>query len=314
MADATEATRVRTATVLVAVAVVLAGCSALLGSDRPEPTPEATATPTPTPRPIGLSASGVSDPYQLRTAHLEVLDGQSYTHEYTMTVSWGGAERGRVDTAIRVSADRSRLLLQREVMGEVPTWLMPVGSVERYDAGTTAYVRDPATDETSVEQSPPGASTSDSYVLGIDAVYRWLGDVDTAVTGTETVDGRTLYVVDGTADLVESARSVVRNVSVRALVAPSGLVVEFRAELDLRRKDPVADGRSRVHVVHEISHSAVGETTVPRPDWAAGGEPGTPGGEQTGGGSVDDGTGFGQPPVVPEPVGPTALRGPVGGR
>lgn len=302
------------AAVLLAVLAVLAGCAALPGGDdaTPGPTPGATATPTPTPRPIGLSASGVTDPYQLRAAHVRVLADQSYTFDYGLSVSWGGATRGRVSVTARVTADRSRALIRREVVGDVPTWLMPVGSTLRYDAGTTAYVRNPETNETTAEESPPGAAISDTYALDVDSVYLLLSNVDTAVTGTENVDGRTLFVVEGTADAMEASGGVARNVSVRAVVASSGLVVEFRAAYQLRREDPVGGGRSRVHVVHQISYGAVGETTVERPAWVPA-DAATPGADDSGGGTKDDGTAIGVgPPVVPTAPGPRDLGGPLG--
>lgn len=299
----------RVAPAVLALLVVLAGCPAFDVDRDPGPaTPTAAPGPaTATPRPIGLTASGVTDPFQLREAHTRVLDGQSYTYDYRLTVSWGGTARGRVDVVAGVTADRSRSYLEREVVGDVPAWLMPVGSTRQYDAGTTTYVRNPETGETTVEQSSPGATIPGRYTLDSDAIYLLLSEVDTAVTGTEIVDGRTLYVVEGTADATESSGGAARNVSVRAAVASSGLVVEFRLEADVRREDPVAGGRSRVHVVHEIAYRAVGETTVERPAWAGEAGTATSGNRTRGGGHVDDGLpgpGIGQPPIVPSAPGP----------
>lgn len=328
----------RAAVVVLAVAVVLAGCPAFGddGDSTPEPTPGATASPTQTPQSIGLSASGVTDPYQLREAHIRVLADRSYTYNYTLSVSWAGRTRGRVDVTARVGADRSESLLEREVLGDVPAWLVPVGSTVRYDAGTTAYVRTPETGAVGVEQSPSGAAIADSYAPDSGFVYLLLSDVDTAVTGTENVDGRTLFVVSGTAPSVRSPRGRAQNVSVRAVVAPSGLVVEFRAAYDLRPADPVGDGRSQVRVVHEIAYSAVGETAVPRPDWVVaattpteatvGGGPDAEGNgtsdspvQDDAGGNGDSaasspaGAGYGRPPAVPTTPGPTRLDPPIEG-
>lgn len=301
----------RVAPAVLALLVVLAGCSAFDVAPDPAPaTPTASPTPGPgttTARPIGLSAAGVTDPWQLREAHARALEDRSYTYEYELTVGWGGTTRGRAEVTYRVTADRSRLLLERRVSGDV-AGLMPSSDVRRYDAGTTSVVRYLETGATEVRQSSPGASLSERYVPDRDFVYQLLSSVDTEVVGTESRGDRTLFVVAGTAATTSVARGRVRNVSVRAVVAPSGLVTAFRTAYDLDREADGADARRTLRVEHRIRYRAVGETTVERPSWATAAVGTATRGNRTGGGHVDDvpaGQGTGRPAGVPPPVDPS---------
>lgn len=305
----------RAAVAGVALLVVLAGCPGL-GLDRdPGPTTPtaatATGTPTAAARPIGLSAAGVTDPWQLREAHARALEGRSYTYEYEMTVGWGGVARGRLEVTYRVSADRSRSLLERQVAGEVPDDMAPSSDLRRYDAGNTSFLRRPGSGEVEVRRSPPGATLSDTYAPDRDFVYLLFSSVDTAVAGTVTRGDRTMYVVAGRAAEASVPRGRARNVSVRAVVSPSGLVVDFRAVYVLHREVRRPGVRNRVRVVHRVAYRGVGETAVERPAWAAAATGTDTPDDDPGGGPVDEsaGPGVGQPPVAPSAPGPTSVAG-----
>lgn len=244
---------------VVGLVVVLAGCGALGGSGGPdgpfdtETDEERTLTPVavpevtaePAPLPPGVTTAGVTDADALLDAHRAVLRNQSYTLTVRLSVDGVVSERlARVESPTRY--------YQREVLAGSES------NVSRFASDRTVYTRSVAPNATRYARfdtvRPPGSQTVRES--------RLLLSVPTATVFETTVDGRPAFVVRGSYP-VHPAASALRNVTLRAVVRPDGLVRSLNASYTR------VDGADRTAVSRSFRYTDLGETTVDRPDWVA---------------------------------------------
>ncbi|WP_436911903.1 DUF7537 family lipoprotein [Halosimplex marinum] len=262
---------------LVALLVVLAGCSALTpGTDRPTVTPA--PVPTDSPLPPGVEPSGVTDPAALANAHAAALGNRSYTLVTNRTVrAANGSLRSALTVRLALSAAPARNYHARVsvegpdaplVIGEPPTRA-------EYWANDEVYLRRQAIDNRT-EYSR--YDDTDAYVgtwsFWLGTVALDLGpetDLRSTLEGFETrvadrlpgservqLVGTTVrsegFVGDSTADDIENA-------TLHAFVGESGFVSSYHVVYDA-----TVDGE-RVRVRRSVRFERVGATTVDRPTW-----------------------------------------------
>ncbi|WP_135363796.1 DUF7537 family lipoprotein [Halosimplex halophilum] len=262
---------------LVAVLVVLAGCSALApGTDRPTVTPA--PVPTDSPLPPGVEPGGVTDPAALATAHGAALGNRSYTLVTNRTVrAANGSLRSALTVRLALSAAPARDYHARVsvegpgaplVIGEPPTRA-------EYWANDEVYLRRQTIDNRT-EYSR--YDDTDAYV---GTWSFWLGtvalDLGPETDLRSTLEGFETRVADrspesGRVHLVgttvrsegfvgDSAVDDVENATLHAFVAESGFVASYHVVYDA-----TVDGE-RVRVRRSVRFERVGATTVDRPTW-----------------------------------------------
>ena len=240
--------------VAVAVVVVLAGCGALggtgagaderAGSDAtptltPVPVPEVTETPVTLPP--GLTGDRVTDTTALVDAHFAALAGRSYTLRIRVTVDDARSERlFRVETPTRyVRADR-----------------LDGGSGDRthFADGATLYTRNEFDGQRYYgrfdDVDPPSTRT-----VRLSRAYLRVDRVRVAET---RVDGDPAYELTGSYDTHPAIESF-RNVSLRAVIEPSGLIRTLN--ISYYRVNGGAN------VTRSFAYSDLDSTTVERPAW-----------------------------------------------
>lgn len=110
----------RVPTLLVAVVVVLAGCSGFVSTGTDTPTaspassPTATGTPTPTPGADellapGINQTGIENVTALFAAHQRELTARGFVTESTLTTTYEGTSTDRVAWTVTVAPDGERL-------------------------------------------------------------------------------------------------------------------------------------------------------------------------------------------------------------
>lgn len=239
-------------TLAVVVVVVLAGCGSMAADPDPEPTrtlspapvPE-TATPAASPLPPGLSGGGIADVDALVRAHVDALDGRSFTLRVR--------ERHDDLTGFRVlrveSADRYYFH---------DATVSVAGNRTAFVDGEHRYSR--STREGLQYDLGPAVNRS--------AAYGWL--VALPVRTPLSVGNASVYetrVGDERRYEVRIDRAVhprfesFRNYSVRATVHPDGFV--SRLTVSYVR----VGGNGRTNVTRRVRYSNVGTTTVDRPTW-----------------------------------------------
>ncbi|WP_123535608.1 DUF7537 family lipoprotein [Halosimplex salinum] len=233
--------------------VVLAGCGSVLDGDTdlnrdtstetltPAPVPQMTETPVPLPP--GVTDSGVRDTDALLDAHQSLLETQSYTLRVRLRV-----DETRYTRFIRVETPTR--YYSHDVLGGND------GNVTQFASGPFIYVRTAYAGITRYDRldntRPP-----ESRTVRLSRQFLQVGD---AVVSETTVDGRLAFVIRGNySTLPEMER--IRNVSIRAVVEPTGLVRSMNASY-------VRTGRTGpATVTRSFAYDDVGETTVERPDW-----------------------------------------------
>lgn len=261
-----------------ALVVLLAGCSGIPapgsggpgapGGAAPTLTPVAvpsTDTPPPEERTLlpGLSAAGVRDPGRLADAHYTALEGRSYTRVGNMTVlSANGTTLTRWDRRLRVAAGWERYRYRR-VARTAPSYPVSAYRPELaawYD-GKSVYFR--GVDGEDVDYArQSGNSLGD--MTRHDRLLALYANFETRVR--RAGDGYRLVGTDleNPAALdVPALLSDPRNVTFLAVLGPDGRVERYRLAYDA-----TLDGRP-VRVVRTARFSAVGDTDVPEPGWAA---------------------------------------------
>jgi hypothetical protein len=240
--------------VAVAAVVVLAGCGALAGavSDdpgrseatstlTPVPVPEVTATPVPLPP--GVNESGVRDADALLDAHQSALQGRSYTLRVRLRVNEDLYTRlVRVETPTRY--------YQHDVIGGTR------GNVTQFASGPSVYTRSAFLGVVRYDRLN-NAYPPESRTVRLSRLLLQVGD---AVVFETTVDGRPAFVVRGTYP-VHPETERLRNVSIRAVVEPSGLIRSLTVSY-VR-----AGSRGPANVTRSFSYRDVDSTTVERPAW-----------------------------------------------
>jgi len=270
---------------LVAVLVVLAGCSspAAPSAGTSPPTETATAAPVPTDAPAtflapGVTPRGVVDPVALARAHGERLRAGNVTvrveesRRYANgTVRWRRTATQRVDAVDRPirshyvgafeGSTRGSGLLSGFVRFPDAT------RVERYTVGDGAYhrYRFPSGDTWYVGAASPDPRLVDPGLVPL----FWA--VETRVAGREVRDGTTRYRLEGSevADRTTFERAfvggrvaTVRDVSLDATVDGRGVVRRYRLTYTVVRADGVV-----VRGRESVRFTDLGTTAVARPVW-----------------------------------------------
>lgn len=273
------------ATVVLALSVVLAGCSgfpAVGGSGSPTPT----VTPVPVEQlsallPPGVSEDGVELSGRLGEAHDRAIDGRSYVMTSNRTVRYANGTLSST-IATRVALDEDRQFLARVATAgpDAPVLLGRPPATAVYWSDGTTYLRRLTRDgrTTHAEFEPP-----ESWIGGW---WYWVSTVPfggrdsrpetfyaalfsavpTRLAGRTSVEGTTVFRLE--ADGVQPVDdgfpgdvSSVRNVTLVAHVDGDGLV----RTLDLRYAGTLDGEPVRVHRTVRYRH--VGSTTVDRPAW-----------------------------------------------
>ncbi|PSP63661.1 hypothetical protein BRC79_11080 [Halobacteriales archaeon QH_8_67_27] len=259
---------VRTLAVVAALAVAMAGCSAVVPTDNggrpsttatPAPVPGDTATATPDPSlPPGVYANGSVSPGALGLAHDEELRGQSFTWrvEYERRNRDDGAVVDSVSKRMRVGPDGSYLLRTERSTGERQTV---------YAGETGTYLRS-VFENVSTERELDYEFDHRRHLLTPQSLYRYLPSDSATVTRVRRGD-RLFYRVHVTTPPLgvsnRHPKQVVRNYSATAYLTPEGLVRTLAVRYDYRLRGEA------VSLSLRTEHRRVGETTVERPDWAA---------------------------------------------
>jgi hypothetical protein len=264
--------------VLLALAIVLAGCNglALGGGETPAPTvtpaPVPTDEPTPTPVPQlapGLTGEGVVDAFALAEAHSSVLDNTSYTRYVNSTVRYvNGTVYNQFTSRAQYAANDSRFYTMQNGFGVA---VRGSGGLSRWSNGERVIVAETRNNSTSYtvrrnvngEPIPPQELSFGTNEEQIASIF---SSVETRIAGRMTRNGTTLYRVVATNVTNRGAFGNAmwqspRNITLRALISSQGFVREYRlnytATLD----------NSTVRVHRRVRYTALGNTTVERPPW-----------------------------------------------
>lgn len=268
----------RPSSVLVVLAVLLAGCSGFGGTGTPTepvtPAPVPAATPTATPHDLlapGLSFSGVTDAYTLADAHAGQLQGTSYTVRTERTIRTpDGRQLGTESGVVCVAASgtfRSRVTATGTAADFVPG---ASGRVDRWSDGEQLAVAVTANGSTRYGHVPRGSFDPQRSRLSVtrERLFVLFSAVDTRVTDRFAWNGTTVYRVESTGvtdpDRLADAEVIrePRNVSFTALVDARGVVRAYT----LRYRATAASGEPVV-VALSVTTERIGATTVERPDW-----------------------------------------------
>lgn len=271
------ATRHLAALVLVGL-VALAGCAGLFGSETPGSTTEATALepaesttlpPGDADRfPPGLSRTGVVSDAALARAHRALLANRSHTTLVTETTRYAnGSLRYRVRSRTRsVPADgKPRYYSVKTFAGPAQQRLSPYPDAERietYAAERTGLhiVRPNWANTELVSRTPSTRQVLEATV----------GAFDVRLAPPTACGDLTCYRLRSTnltapsrlsESLVRPAGSEVTQGSLVAVVDERGLVREYRVEY------AVETPAESYTAVRTVRLTAVGDTTVERPDW-----------------------------------------------
>jgi hypothetical protein len=241
------------AAALVALLVVLAGCAGLTG------TPTLTVTPAPvpvaeqravggTPLPPGVTATGVSDPSALASAHVDAGLGRSYR----VSVETHGLDlAGRETDSFHARVGNASTYLSR-------TNVTGGARLETYAEGDRVLVQY-GTDPPRYEAHQSGVSVPGVVVAKRTASHlRTYLAVERATVTSTSIYGTDVVRIEG-----EDPRRVSGVIGYRvvAYVEPSGFLRSLRVEYDC------TTDRSCSHVTVTVRLSAVNQTSVSRPPW-----------------------------------------------
>ncbi|RJT06484.1 hypothetical protein [Halococcus sp. IIIV-5B] len=285
----------RSVPVLVLVlALVLAGCNGFVSDDDTPteavtpvavPTDEPTPTPTPQLAP-GLDETGVTDPVELGEAHAAVLDNRSFTVHSETTVRFANGSTYRHDERIgRFAANRSRYHVSSNGSGSVPVRNASWYSVEAWSDGSQVLTAQRIDGNTSydtqrgLDGSPASVREGYNGFFRFEpgtgqAVYTVFGATETRFVGETRRNGDRFYQVTATDvtnpnAFADGGVEELRYPSLRALIAPTGLVREYRLDYTATLDGPGAPNETgrTVHVDRWVSYTDIGTTTVERPSW-----------------------------------------------
>lgn len=260
----TRAAVLRTVSVVLLAAVLVAtsGCNALTDGNELTPpsrvTPVAVPTDAPTPTPVGhlapgLTRDGLTDPNELVDAHAAVLANTSFTlrEEWTLESPNGTVLARRVRT-VRVEGDESYTVLDRTgALGprHRETWSGTEGHVSR-----TSH-----DDATSYDRLPLSGSPHDEAVWEPGALfYRAFEPQWNPTVGRLDRNGTTLYHLD---NIYPSGPS---NNGITARIDPRGVVRNY----SVYDPDPaVSRVPSATLSIRSVEITDIGTTTVERPAW-----------------------------------------------
>jgi len=239
-------------TFAVVVVVVLAGCGSMAADPEPKPTrtlspapvPE-TATPAASPLPPGLSGGGIADIDALVRAHVDALDGRSFTLRVRERHDdLAGFRVLRVESADRYYFHDAAVTV--------------AGNRTAFVDGEYRYSR--STREGVQYELGPSVNRSTAYGWLVDLPIRTPLSVGNASVSETRVAGERRYEVS-IDRAVHPRFDSFRNYSVRATVGPDGFVSRLTVSY-------VRVGQEgRTNVTRRVRYSDVGTTTVDRPTW-----------------------------------------------
>lgn len=264
-----------------AVAILLAGCNGFAG----EPTRTEALTPVGDIRtgesyPPGVDESGVVNPDTLASSHTAIGEDQSYVLLSNRTVRYeNGTLRSQLRVRIELAANRTFHVTVSTAGNAGPEFLgRPPANAEYWSDGEV-YLRYLQRDNESVYNTfqPPDrfVGTWEYWTRTVAfggragssgrTIRNVFGSIPTRVTGTETRNGTTVYLLAGNratslafvSPEVESADGV----RLEAAVGADGFVREIALQYDA----VIAGERVTVH--RRVVYRDVGSTTVSRPAW-----------------------------------------------
>jgi len=275
---------------LVAFLAVTAGCGGIVadgggggatdaGSLTPAPVPTASAD-----YPPGLSAEGVVDPERLARAHGRTVEGVSYRLRSNRTTRFAnGTLRSRIDLDLRLGRNRSHLATVRTAGPGAPVILGQPPARGQYWSNRTLYanriVREGRTTYSLMRASENPRATwrywAGTAAFGGGSSYRAsrfaaiFEAIPTRVVGTRTVNGTTLYELEG-----RRAESAAFTAGPADAVGPAGPGPTLRATVDedgrirsLHLRYRSYDDGDEYAVDWRIRYGAVGAVGVREPPW-----------------------------------------------
>lgn len=256
---------------LVALAVVLAGCPGAVPGGTPTPEPE---------YPPGVTAAGVTDPAALADAHGDALENTSYTLVSNRTIRYtNGTLSSRLTVRLRLAADRQFHVVTATAGPDGPLFLgQPPASAEFWSDGDV-YVRALTRDgETTYNQFTPPDNFVGTWRYwratvpfggrdghARETIRALFEDVPADVTGVRTADGATVYRLRGegadSGGFAKAGDGPARDVTLEADVTESGVV----RRINLSYVTFLGNRSARVEWT--VRYLDVGDTTAERPAW-----------------------------------------------
>jgi hypothetical protein len=277
--------------VLFALLLATAGCSALAPGSGGG-TPSESLTPVPVPGeaadyPPGVTAEGVVNPERLAFAHDQALGNASYRlHSNRSTYFGNESVRSRIDIDLRLARDRTYLAAVETAGPLGPVILGSPPARARYWANGTLYASritresDVIYSLTPADRNPfatwqywsgTAAFGGESSVRAsrYERIFR---AIPTRVVGNRTVNGTTVYVLEGrrpsdssfTAGPADAVGPSGPEPALRATVTEDGLI----RSLHLRYR--AYDDGDEYDVDWRITYREVGNVTVGEPPWLDG--------------------------------------------
>lgn len=253
---------------LVAMLVVLAGCSGALGGGD---TPTRTVTPVAVPSgdgssgfPPGVSGGVLSDPDALLVAHDAALSGVGHTRVRTERMADDGDLRWAIEVRTRVGpSGRRHTVVVSDGPHQPPVVQSGTTRIERYLGPTGAWVAVWRDGERRVTRAPGDDSLARPNLGSV------FGGVRLRVVGRERADGELRFRLRGATVRDDRSLDAVTpyhdpvNPRLRATVAADGVVHAYR--LTYAVADPPYISEQRY--TRRFRVEAVGDTTVERPAW-----------------------------------------------
>ncbi|EMA21191.1 DUF7537 family lipoprotein [Haloarcula amylolytica] len=251
-------------TAAVAVLLLTAGCSALIGADdteggtvTPAPVPTAAESDTATSldSPPGVTTERLENVALLSAAHRQALNGTTYTlnERYTeLTIGNDSTSVRRTETVAVESPTRYRDEMVRLTTDSN-------GTVERYEQstyadGTNWYER--RDDGTVERQRGEVRFTSDKYAYRTAFYLNRYAVVNQSATAVVTRDGSRTYRIRGSGGEIPTTERLAE-FRIELLVEPAGLVRRF--SVWYRTEDRIVE--------YSFWYEDIGETTAERPAW-----------------------------------------------
>lgn len=272
--------RPRVGAVLMLLLVVLAGCEGAFGGLDAGSAPSTTATSSVAINAPGFSGTNVTDPDALYRAHTDSYIDRSYTATSSVTVRYpNGTVRGRRTVVIRVDAESEQFRFTHRLDGRLP-WAAIDGVEDAVVDAQTRHVPPSISRTVPVSQPIQGYGNTNGTYLAIDRAsgvtyHRYPVDMNPTTTSAfklnavidasfanlslssvtqDRVDGWSAYRITGSAP---------GDTQVSATVGSFGLLYNVTVTR------PLAEQYGGGTLTYHIDYTAVGHTTVERPDWMA---------------------------------------------
>ncbi len=255
--------------ILIAVLVVLAGCSGVFGggsepSETVTPAAVPTDEPTPTPAPRlapGITEQGIVSPRALVAAHQSFLQNRSFTRRSNSTaLAANGSTVLRTTGTLRVGPPGEGLYSTTVRNGSYlaqESATISTRSESWWNGGQYVVKRTFPNGTTAYSQQPVRGARASAATGTLPYLLRSFDTNNTTVTDRLTRNGTTLYRVQGVAQT-----DMAGNTTLRLLVDSRGVVCEYST---VRR---LSSGSGVSKSVAETRLVAINETDAPeQPSW-----------------------------------------------